>query len=297
MTLNPPASTDWVVDTGASTHMTPDSGNISMFRSPCSLYPSSIVVGNGSTLPVTACGHSVLPGPLYLNNVLVAPSIIKNLLSVRQFTTDNHCSIEFDPSGLSLKDLRSRNVIARFNSPGPLYTMQLPAPMSTHCDLAAAPATVWHRRLGHPGLETLSKLASTSAISCTKGLDASLCHACQLGRHIRLSFPTSSSRALKVFDLIHCDLWTSPVMSVSGYKYYLVILDDCSHYLWTFPLRLKSETFTTLSNFFSYATTQFGCAIKQVQSDNGREFDNSSARSFFLQHGALLRMSCSYTSP
>ena len=86
-------------------------------------------------------------------------------------------------------------------------------------------------------------------------------------------------------------------MSVSGYKYYLVILDDCPHYLWTFPLRLKSETFTTLSNFFSYATTQFGCAIKHVQSDNGREFDNSSARSFFLQHGALLRMSCSYTSP
>jgi hypothetical protein len=35
------------------------------------------------------------------------------------------------------------------------------------------------------------------------------------------------------FDLVHCDLWTS-VASISGYKYYLVILDDCSHYVWTF---------------------------------------------------------------
>jgi len=87
------------------------------------MYPSSIIVGNGSTLPVTACGYSILPGPLYLNNILVAPSIIKNLLFVRQFTTDNHCSIEFDPFGLSLKDLKSKNVIARFNSPGPLYTL------------------------------------------------------------------------------------------------------------------------------------------------------------------------------
>ena len=26
------------------------------------------------------------------------------------------------------------------------------------------------------------------------------------------------------FDLIHCDIWTSPVVSISGYKYYLVIL-------------------------------------------------------------------------
>jgi len=32
------------------------------------------------------------------------------------------------------------------------------------------------------------------------------------------------------FDLIHCDLWTSPVDGVSGYKYYLVILDDCLHF-------------------------------------------------------------------
>jgi len=296
MALNPPASTNWVVDTGASSHMTPDSGNISLFRPPCSSYPSSIVIGNGSTLPVVACSHSVLPGPFYLNNVLVGPSIIKNLLFVRQFTTDNHCSIEFDPLGLSLKDLRSRNVIAKFNSPGPLYTLQLPTPAPPSCALAAAPAAVWHHRLGHPGLEPLSKLVSTSAISCTKGMDASICHACQLGRHIRLPFPTSSSRALKNFDLIYCDLWTSPVASVSGYKYYLVILDDCSHFLWTFPLRLKSETFSTLSHFFSYVTTQFGCAVKQVQSDNGREFDNTSARSFFLDHGAMLMLSCPYTS-
>jgi histone deacetylase 1/2 len=51
-----------------------------------------------------------------------------------------------------------------------------------------------------------------------------------------------------------------------------------------------------LSNFFAYARTQFGAAIKAVQCDNGREFDHSSARTFLLTHGALLRMSCPYTS-
>jgi hypothetical protein len=62
-----------------------------------------------------------------------------------------------------------------------------------------------------------------------------LCHACQLGRHVRRLFSSSSSRASKNFDLIHCDLWTSPVSSVSGFKYYLVVLDDCSHFVWTSP--------------------------------------------------------------
>jgi hypothetical protein len=87
------------------------------------------------------------------------------------------------------------------------------------------------------------------------------------------------------------------VVSVSGYKYYLVILDDCTHYLWTFPLRVKSDTFNMLATFIAYASTQFGASVKAVQCDNGREFDNSSARTFLLSQGIHLRMSCPYTSP
>jgi hypothetical protein len=77
----------------------------------------------------------------------------------------------------------------------------------------------------------------------------------------------------------------------------LVILNDFSHYSWTFPLRLKSDTFSTISNFFSYVRTQFGRTIRQVQCDNGREFDNSSTWAFFLTNDVKLRMSCPYTSP
>jgi hypothetical protein len=94
------------------------------------------------------------------------------------------------------------------------------------------------------------------------------CHAWQLGRHTRMHFASSRSRAVNNFDLIHCDLRTLLVVSVSGYKYYLVILDDGSHYLWTFPLCLKSDTFSTLSNFFVYVSTQFSRIIKSIQCDN-----------------------------
>ncbi|WVZ82615.1 hypothetical protein U9M48_029863 [Paspalum notatum var. saurae] len=92
------------------------------------------------------------------------------------------------------------------------------------------------------------------------------------------------------------DLWTSPVPSISGYKYYLVVLDDFSHYSWTFPLRSKSKAFSTISHFFAWVSTQFGLTIKVVQCDNGREFDNNTSRSFFLYRGVQLRMSCPYTS-
>ena len=76
-------------------------------------------------------------------------------------------------------------------------------------------------------------------------------------------------------------MWTSPLTSVSGHKYYLAILDDYSHFLWTFPLRLKSDTLSTLTTFFAYVRTQFGITIQGIQLDNDREFDNLRARTFF----------------
>ena len=124
-----------------------------------STFPSSIVVGNGATLPVVGTGYSTLPGPFRLNNVLLAPDIIKNLLSVRQFTTDNHVSVEFDPVGISVKDLRTGTILLRCNSSGPLYTLQLPSSSSGSCALVTTPSTIdWHRRLGHPGKDAFQHL-------------------------------------------------------------------------------------------------------------------------------------------
>jgi hypothetical protein len=195
--------------------------------------------------------------------------------------------MEFDPFGLSVKDLTTKNVIVRSNSTGPLYTMRLPGSLTPSSSVVAALTavvlTTWHRRLGHPGPDALSSLSRSSFIQCTSKKH-DFCHACQLGKHTRLPFCSSLYRAEHPFDLIHLDLWTSLVVSVSGSKYYLVILDDFTHYLWTFPLKLKSNTFTTLSNFFAYVSTQFGRIVKAIQCDNGREFDNSSTRIFLLSN-------------
>jgi hypothetical protein len=301
MTMVPTTITDWVADSGASNHTTFNVGNLTSVRPPLPTDPSSIVVGNGSSLPVTSVGNTALPGPFYLNNVLVTPNIIQNLLSVRRFTTDNWYSMEFDPFGLSVNDLSTQNVLTRCNSSGPLYTMRLPSRSAPSPCVALAAALVaststWHRRLGHPGIDTLSKLSSDSSVICSSR-SYDFCHACQLGRHTRMPFTSSTSRVDNNFNLIHCDMWTSPVVSVSGYKYYLVILDDCSHFMWTFPLRVKYDTFYILLNFFAFVFTQFGRTIKVVQCDNGQEFDNVSSQAFFTTHGVVLRMSCPYTSP
>jgi hypothetical protein len=63
------------------------------------------MVGDGSCLPVTSVGSA--SSPFRLSNILVAPKVIHPFLSIRQFTTDNSFSVDFDPSGLTVTDLAS----------------------------------------------------------------------------------------------------------------------------------------------------------------------------------------------
>ena len=104
--------------------------------------------------------------------------------------------------------------------------------------------------------DVLAQLSRSTDVPCTRAPAEHLCHACQLGHHVRLPF--SSSHATHAFDLIHYDLWTSPVPSISGYKYYLVVVDDFSHYSWTFPLR------ASLRPFPSSSTSLHGCPLSSA---------------------------------
>jgi hypothetical protein len=263
MGLTPPVGTEWITDSGAPYHTTPDAGILSSLRPHHRSCPSCIMVGDGSCLPVTSVGSA--PGPFRLSDVLVAPQMVHNLLSIHQFTADNSCSVEFDTSGLSVKDLATGRPLLRCDSTGPLYTLRLPvsaastSPSSSSSSaFAVTPSsTTWHRRLGHPGRDILAQISRSGDISCTRTTAEHLCQACQLGRHVRLPFYSSSSHVAHAFDLIHCDVWTRTVLSI-GYKYYLVIIDDFSHYSWTFPLRAKSDTFPT---FF---TSLPGCPLSSA---------------------------------
>jgi len=186
----PPSATDWYFDTGASSHMSSSSGNFH----PSSIHPSSssITVGNGAQLPVSHQAHTFIPtatAPLHLNNVLISPHLVKNLISVRRLTRDNNVSIEFDPSGFSIKDLPSRAEMLRCDSHGDLYPLRLPHQALT----ATATTSLWHQRLGHPGDHITSQVLANFPFQCNKSEDHS-CSSCRLGKHVRLPFAASVSQ-------------------------------------------------------------------------------------------------------
>lgn len=103
-------TSDWFLNTGASSHMASSTGNLHSIQPLSS--STSVTVGNGASLPVTHLASSSVPtsfSPLSLRNELITP-LIKNLISVRSLTRDNAMSVEFDPYGFSIKDLHTRQV-------------------------------------------------------------------------------------------------------------------------------------------------------------------------------------------
>ena len=87
---------------------------------------------------------------------------------------------------------------------------------------------------------------------------------------MRLPFSDSRSSTSRPFELIHCDVWTSLVASVAGAQYYLVLLDDFTHFCWTFTLVRKSEVATHITSFCNLVQNQFNLAVKTFQADNGK---------------------------
>jgi hypothetical protein len=121
------------------------------------------------------------PNPLLLNNILVSPLLVKNLIFVRVLTRDNNVSIEFDPFGFSVKDLPTCSVILQCDSHGELYPL-VPAAPEVHT--ATVPSIdLWHLRLGHPGRCALHQSLPQLEFTTTKQ-SPSLCEACQLSKHV-----------------------------------------------------------------------------------------------------------------
>lgn len=209
MTLGDPSVADWYMDSGATSHLASSSGTLnSVFNLNTGC---SVIVGNNSKIPITASGSSLLPSnsrPLSLKSVLVTPNIIKNLVSVRRFTKDNFCSVEFDPYGFSVKDLNTKKVLLRSESDGDLYPVSNCLNKSARnpsAFLTTSPS-LWHRRLGHTNNETLKSLISSNSLLCNKDSLPLICKACQLGKHNKLPFSRSTTIVSRPFELVHSDV-------------------------------------------------------------------------------------------
>ena len=126
-TSAPTSSSVWIIDSGATDHMTFDNLHI-QFMKPSKQHIESTT--NGTPSPVIGEGSITLTENLSLDSVLVVPTLNHNL-SVAQITLNLHCVVIFWPNLCVFKDIRTQKTIGYGTRRGKLYYLDL-MPASSH---------------------------------------------------------------------------------------------------------------------------------------------------------------------
>ena len=280
------SSSKWVIDSGATDHMT---GNPSLFSSYQSHNSSSnVTLADGSTSCVLGSG-SITPTPLIsLSSVLSLPQFAFNLISVSKLTRALKCCISFFPDHCLFQDLTTRQIIGKGHESGGLYILDTQVPRTIACSSISTPFEE-HCRLGHPSLPLLKKLCPQ--FNKLSSLD---CESCQFAKHHRLSSsPRVNKRASVPFELVHSDVWgPCSIMSKPGFKYFVTFVDDNSRVTWLYLMKNRSELFSHFCAFCAEVKTQFNTSVQTLRSDNAKEYFSSSFQSYMSQHGILHQSSC-----
>jgi hypothetical protein len=157
-------------------------------------------------------------------------------------------------------------------------------------------SNLWHHKLGHPTNHVVSLMLNKAGVLVPKTSLSMMCHTCLEGKFSKLPFPQHVNKFVTPFETIHTDLWgPAPYISVDGYKYYTIFVDECTRYCWIFPLTNKSNLFSTFVVFYSFVVTQFSATIKTIQTDFRGGGTNTGLKHFLLEKGISHHLFCPYT--
>ena len=148
-----------------------------------------------------------------------------------------------------------------------------------------------YERLGRPSFTYQQRLYPKLCIN----LDNSKfkCEVCELAKNHQLPCPLSNNRSEVPFSIIHMDVWgPSKVNCLSGARWFISFINNCSRTTWVYLLKGKSETIPILQKFYKMIQTQFGVQVRVIRSNNGTEYFNESLSTFFTQNGIIHKSKC-----
>jgi len=282
-TSTPPLTSPWMLDNGASHHITSDLQNLAQHLPDTGT--DDVMIGDGKGLTITHLGSNKLYSSTHsfnLNNILCVPDIKRNLISIYQFCVDNNVSIEFLPWCFLVKDLLTGEIRAKGKTNEGVY--EWPCVVAPHAFSSVKLAPInWHLRLGHPAFSVLNTILSKHNLNSSSISKDFVCNACHCNKSHKLPFSVSSLLSHNPLELIFSNVWTSPLLSIDGFKYYVIFVYHFTKYIWFYPLRKKSEVKPTFIRFKAIVENYFKKKIMTLYSDNGGEY--IVLTEFFATHG------------
>ena len=294
----------WILDSGASDHMTGNANIFSDFQSYTADEHHSVKIADGTSSNVKGLGSIRLNKNLTLDSVLYVPKLNCNLLSISKFTRDLNCETKFYPNMCVFQDLDSGKMIGSAKMCSGLYILQddiSSAIKSQKFSLFSSnnhPVSnkdsdimLWHYRLGHPNFMYLSKMFPSLFIN--KSPNTFSCEICQFAKHTRSCYSRLPYKSSKPFSFIHSDVWgPSRINTMNGQRWFVSFIDDHTRLTWVFLMKSKSEVSEIFKKFHSMIQTQFHTNIQILKTDNAKDYFNYVLASYLTQKGVIHLSSC-----
>lgn len=202
-----PHTTDWIIDSGASDHITTS----------FSLLTDHVPIGSlihlpkGQTFTISHKGTIHLTPDIILFNVLYVPQFKYNLLSGSKLASQSNYCLIFYPNICVFQDLLHRKLRGIGKLDGGLYKLCLHTSSSPNTVALMAyvsrTAVHWHNILRHFPISSLSSIPSILCNKYSGSHDDFMRDVCHYAKQTRLPFPISSTHNTYPCSLLHCDIW------------------------------------------------------------------------------------------
>ncbi|KAD4384336.1 hypothetical protein E3N88_24504 [Mikania micrantha] len=289
----------WYLDNGASNHMT---GNREFF-SELIERTGRVRFGDGSAVNIKGKGSILLQckngDQKLITNVYYIPELCNNILSLGQFD-EGGCKIIIKDGTLCLYEKSGAALMKVKRTQNRLYKINLQTALPI-CFLAKVneKAWLWHARLGHLNFDALNKLTGKKMAEGIPLIDhhSQLCDACLVGKQRSSSLPSKASyRASQPLELIHADLCGPITPSTpAGNKYFLLLVDDFSRFMWIRMLKTKDEAYGAFRIFKEAVEKETGYKVKALRTDRGGEFTSTKFEQLCSEHGIKRFLTAPYT--
>lgn len=307
-------SRDWFIDSGATAHMTMHNDWLNVNKKV--MDPAEVTLANNEKLYTSSSGNiSVNLKDSNINkicDVSYVPGLTTNLISVSKLT-DKGMIVVFDEKCCKMYTTDSIKFIGEplctASRCGNMYKLDV-ANKSENKDISEckflnflgvlqSEQNLWHRRLGHLNFRSMLLLKNKMSTGITFKNEAmdKPCEACVMGKHSRHSFQTNGGKRSKYkLGLVHSDICgPMPVDSYSGYRYFILFIDDYTRKTFVYFLKKKSEAFYYFKIFKALVENQTNMSIKCLRTDNGMEYMNKEFTSFLNNCGIRHETTVPYT--
>nr|KAJ0204922.1 hypothetical protein LSAT_V11C500296580 [Lactuca sativa] len=274
----------WYLDSGCSRHMT---GSKSLLEDYVKKTGPAVTYGDNGKGFTKGYGNIKCNNVIF-QNVSYVKGLKHNLISISQL-----CDADYEVH-FTKKEGRvvntDKNIVLSASRKDDIYVLDIFSSDKAlmQCFFIESQTNlswIWHKRFSHLNFKNLSKISNQDLV---RGLPKfsvvkdKICSACEQGKQTKSSFKPKSCSSISVpLHLLHMDLFGPiPVRSVGGNKYTLVVVDEFTRFTWVVFLKKKSHAAQEIFSLIRKNETLTGLKVKQLRSDHGTEFRNSTLEEF-----------------